>query len=81
VENRTVKAITVKLPRPLGERLKRAVVRRRCSQSAVVREAIEAYLAAESRGSCYDLAADLAGTLSGPVDLSSSRARLRGYGR
>jgi len=76
--------ITVKLPRPLGQRLGRAVVRRRSTRSAVVREAIEAYLAAESggsEGSCFDLASDLAGAVQGPCDLSSNRLRLRGYGR
>ena len=49
-----------------------------------MREAIEAYLAAEgggSEGSCFDLASDLAGAVSGPFDLSSNRLRLRGYGR
>lgn len=76
--------ITVKLPRALGERLGRAVVRRRSTRSAVVREAIEAYLAAEAApaaGTCYDLASDLAGSVSGPLDLSSNRRRMRGYGR
>jgi predicted transcriptional regulator len=79
-----MRTITVKLPPPLGERLSRAVVRRRSTRSAVVREAIEAYLAAEPsrrEGSCHDLASDLAGSVSGPVDLSSSRLRMRGYGR
>jgi Arc/MetJ-type ribon-helix-helix transcriptional regulator len=79
-----MKTITVKLPRPLAERLGRAVVRRRSSRSAVVREAIEAHLAAEAgatEGSCFDLASDLAGAVRGPSDLSSNRRRLRGYGR
>ena len=79
-----MRTITVKVPRPLGERLGRAVVERRSTRSAVVREAIEAYLAAEggvSEGSCFDLASDLAGAVRGPSDLSSNRLRLRGYGR
>jgi Arc/MetJ-type ribon-helix-helix transcriptional regulator len=81
-----MRTITVKLPRPLAERLGRAVVRRRSTRSAVVREAIEAHLAAEARGteaegSCFDLASDLAGALRGPSDLSSNRLRLRSYGR
>ena len=76
--------VTVKLPRPLAERLRRAVVRRRSTRSALVREAIEAHLAAEgggTEGSCFDLAPDLAGAVRGPSDLSSNRLRLRGYGR
>ena len=76
--------ITVKLPRVLAERLRRAVVRRRSTRSAVVRGAIEALLAAEAgraEGSCYDLSSDLAGIVAGPTDLSSNRRRLKGYGR
>jgi predicted transcriptional regulator len=79
-----MRTITVKVPRALGERLSRAVVRRRSTRSAVVRDAIEAYLAAEAApgaGTCYDLASDLAGSVSGPPDLSSNRGRMRGYGR
>jgi Arc/MetJ-type ribon-helix-helix transcriptional regulator len=79
-----MRTITVKLPRPLAERLGRVVVRRRSTRSAVVREAIEAHLAADTRGtegSCFDLASDLAGALRGPSDLSSNRLRLRSYGR
>jgi Arc/MetJ-type ribon-helix-helix transcriptional regulator len=76
--------ITVKVSRPLAERLTRTVVRRRSTRSAVVREALEAHLAAEvgpTEGSCYDLTSDLAGSVRGPSDLSSNRRRLKGYGR
>jgi Arc/MetJ-type ribon-helix-helix transcriptional regulator len=76
--------ITVKVSRPLAERLGRAVVRRRSTRSAVVRAALEAHLAAEGEatdGSCFDLTSDLAGRVRGPSDLSTSRRRLRGYGR
>ena len=79
-----MRTITVKLPGTLGERPRRAVVHRRSTRSAVVREAIEAYLASEakaSEGTCFDLASALAGTVRGPSDLSSNRLRLRGYGR
>jgi len=79
-----MRTITVKLPRALAERLSRAVVRRRSTRSALVREAIEAQLTAEPgppEGSCFDLAADLAGAVKGPSDLSSNRARLKEYGR
>ena len=77
------RTITLKLSDALAARL-RAVVRRRSrTQSAVVREALEQHLdgGGTSAGSCLDLARDLAGSLSGPPDLSSCRRRLRGYGR
>lgn len=80
-----MRTITVKLPGRLESRLREVVVRRRSTRSAVVREALEAHLgedaAAPSRGSCLELAADLAGSLAGPSDLSSNPRRLRGYGR
>ena len=79
-----MKTITVKLPQALAERLGRAVVRRRSTWSALVREAIEAQLAdapGPIDGSCFDLAPDLAGSVEGPSDLSTNRARLEGYGR
>lgn len=79
-----MRTITVKLPRPLRERLNRAVARRRSTRSAVVREAIEAFLEGESGRSeisCFELASDLAGAVRGPSDLSSNRLLLRCYGR
>jgi len=54
------------------------------STSALVREALEDRLGGETRdrtGSCLDLAADLAGALTGPADLSSNARHLKGYGR
>jgi Arc/MetJ-type ribon-helix-helix transcriptional regulator len=80
-----LRTITVKIPSRLEARLRLAVARRRSTRSAVVREAIEAHVDAAQGGraesSCLELAGDLAGALSGPPDLSSSRRRLRGYGR
>jgi hypothetical protein len=78
-----MRTITVKLPRPLAERLGRPGP---AAQHQVGRreEAIEAHLATEAsvaEGSCYDLSSDLAGVVSGPSDLSSNRRRLKGYGR
>lgn len=81
-----MKVITVKLPASLEARLRAAVAKRRGTRSALVREALEAHLVGsgvrgQAAASCLDLAADLAGALSGPADLSSNRRRLRGYGR
>jgi ribbon-helix-helix CopG family protein len=76
--------ITVKLPANLAARLRAAVAKRRSTRSTIVREALEAQLAAAGGRpgiSCLDLAVDLAGSLDGPPDLSSNRRRLRGYGR
>ena len=81
--NTVARTITLKLPDALAARLRAVVQRRSRTQSEVVREALEKHLDGEATfvGSCLDLARDLAGSLSGPPDLSSSRRHLRGYGR
>jgi predicted transcriptional regulator len=79
-----MKTISVKLPSSLADRLNRTVVKRGSTRSALVREAIEAQLAAEPApmgASCFDLASDLAGAVDGPRDLSSNPGRLKRYGR
>lgn len=76
--------VTVKLSDALAARLKAAVKRRGRSQSALLREALEAHLELEDEGlagTCLELAGDLAGCLDGPADLSTNRRHLRGYGR
>lgn len=82
--NTQMPTITLKISRGLAARLNGAVKCRGRSQSAIVREALEAQLDLASEtvaGSCFDLARDLAGSLDGPPDLSSNRRHLRGYGR
>jgi Arc/MetJ-type ribon-helix-helix transcriptional regulator len=83
ISNTVERTITLKLPDALAARLRAAVQRRSRTQSEVVRTALESHLDAEATfpGSCLDLARDLAGSVSGPPDLSSSRRQLRGYGR
>jgi len=77
------RTITLKLPNALAARLQAAVQKRGRTQSEVVREALEEHLNDQAAvvGSCLDLARDLAGTVSGPVDLSSNPRHLGGYGR
>jgi Arc/MetJ-type ribon-helix-helix transcriptional regulator len=79
-----MRTITVKLPEPLAARLRVTVRKRSSTQSAVVREALEAHLgprSATGSGSGLDLVRDLVGSVSGPPDLSTNRRHLRGYGR
>jgi Arc/MetJ-type ribon-helix-helix transcriptional regulator len=81
----SMRTVTIKLPDGLATRLNGVVRRRSTSRSAFVREAIEAALAKTGeagKGSCLDLARDLAGSLAGgPRDLSSNRRHLKGFGR
>ena len=77
-------AITVKLSRRLATRLSARAKTRHSTRSALVREALERYLADdadEREPSFLEVAQDVAGCLEGPADLSSDRRRLRGYGR
>jgi len=78
-----LKAITVKLPRPLAARLSAKVEKQQSTQSALVREALERYLGDddERAPSFLELAKDLAGCIEGPEDLSSNKEHLKGYGR
>jgi len=80
----TTRTISVKLPRPLAARLSAAVRRRKTSQSAIVREALEGHLRSGptfATDSFLDLASDLVGSVVGPADLSTNKGRMRGYGR
>jgi len=79
-----MKTLSLKLPEPLFAVLSAAASKRGESRSTLVREAIEAYVAAEQpvlQTSCLDRARDIAGTIEGPVDLSTNPDHLTGYGR
>jgi hypothetical protein len=81
-EDTPVRTVTIKLPDSLALRLKQTVARRRATQSEVIREALEAHLAAPSPGSYLEIVGDLAGSLrGGAADLSSNKRRLKGFGR
>ena len=79
-----MKILSIKLPEPLHVKLNTAARKRGESRSALVREAIEAFIEDDDhppRGSCLELAKDLAGVVKGPVDLSSNKKHMRGYGQ
>lgn len=81
-----MKPRTLKLTRDLEASLTTYAAARGTSASSVVREALEAYLVdgqtAELRRpeSFSARAADLAGCVNGPPDLSTNPAHLAGYG-
>ncbi len=79
-----MKSLSLKLPDVLDAKLAAVARRRGASKSAVVREALEAYVAHGGKvvpGSALDLARDLAGCLEGPGDLSYNKWHMRGFGR
>jgi len=79
-----MKSISLKLPRGLHARLEAVARKAGRSKSEVTRQAIEAFLEGQrgqAKGSCFDLAKDLAGCVEGPGDLSFNKRRLRGCGK
>jgi predicted transcriptional regulator len=75
-----MRAISLKIPEELDRRLTEFAARRKVTRSAVLREALEVFTADSSR-SFTSLAGDLAGSLSGPRDLSTSSAHMTDYGK
>ncbi len=79
-----MKTLSLKLPDSLFRKLASAARQRGESRSTLVRDAIETFITADNhapKGSCLDLAKDLAGCVNGPADLSFNKTRLRGYGQ
>jgi predicted transcriptional regulator len=78
-----MKIRTLKLPPDLDRKVDGYAERHQLSRSEVVREALASYLdePAGKSGSFAEQAADLAGSLTGPADLSTNPSHLDGYGR
>ena len=79
-----MKTISLKVPAPLAADLAKMAQRKGVSKSALIRDALEAYLqanGAERAESALSQVADLAGILSGPEDLSVNKDYLRNFGR
>jgi predicted DNA-binding protein len=77
--------ITVRVPQPLGERLRNRSRTKGQTESELVREALETYLGQSTKDrSAYELAreAGLIGSVKGaPTDLSTSRRHFEGLGK
>jgi predicted transcriptional regulator len=76
--------MSLKLPEAVAARLAAVARKRNQSKSAVVRAILDEGLAKSecaAEGSCLDVAAELAGCLTGPSDLSTHERHLRGYGK
>ena len=77
--------ISLKLPDELLTKLEEASRTRRTTKSRIVRQCLEQSLnaaTASTKGSCYDLAQDLAGSVKGlPRDLAINRKYLEGFGQ
>lgn len=79
-----MKTLCLKLPEATAARLAAAARKRSQSKSAVVRAILDECLtegAAAAKGSCLEVAADLAGCVAGPRNLSTQKSHLQGYGQ
>jgi metal-responsive CopG/Arc/MetJ family transcriptional regulator len=75
-----MRIVSVRLPDELCELIDQLAERQGSSRSELIRQAIEAYTM--GRGwSVGALAADLAGAIEGPPDLSASSGSMAGYGK
>ncbi|MFT3792234.1 MAG: CopG family transcriptional regulator [Rudaea sp.] len=78
--------MTIKLPGDLDDAIASASAQERISKSALVRRALEAYLAQRKSGtpfvSVLDKAGDLVGCFEGgPKDLASNPRHMAGFGK
>jgi predicted DNA-binding protein len=79
-----MKTMSLKLSDALAARLAALMRQRRTSKAAVVRAALDAYLPQEETpagASVLEVVQDLRGCVTGPVDLSTRREALEGYGQ
>lgn len=79
-----MKTLSLRLPDALDDQLESLAGRLRTSKTAVIREAISAYLNKNSppaRESFASRAQDLSGWIEGPEDLSVNSDYLAGYGK
>ncbi len=79
-----MKTLSLKLPESLFAKLTVTAEKRGETKSALVREAIDALVTGDKpapKGSCLDLAKDLAGCVNGPADLSFEKKHMHGYGQ
>ena len=79
-----MKTVSLKLAESLDEQLTAVAAKRGASKSALVREALKAFIQTEKSvrpGSCLELAKDLIGCVEGPPDLSFGKKHMKGFGR
>jgi len=79
-----MKTVSFKLPEILIEQITSLAKSRGETRSSLVRKAIKNLIEKNNdpqEVSCLDLAKDLAGSVTGPEDLSFNKERLNGYGQ
>jgi len=79
-----MKTLSLKIPSGLALRLQNAAKKRKATKSALVRQAIEAFLEPQGKprsGSVLDRIRHLVGCVEGPGDLSYNPKYMEGFGK
>ena len=79
-----MKILTLRLDEALYARILSRSKRRKTTRSEVVREALNVYFEKgnnSSKGSAFELARDLSGTVAGSINLSVNKIHLKDFGR
>ena len=79
-----MKKVSVKLPSPLAAKWSALACKRKTSESALIRQAMEAFLAAQKQhrpGSLLKRIRDLVGCFEGPGDLSCNKEHVRDFAK
>lgn len=79
-ESDQIRGVSFKLPAAVDEAIAHLAKQRRCSKSALLRNALQSY-AFEGRPSVTAVADALVRPANGPVDSSTNAKHLRDYGR
>ena len=84
IKDKSMKTFTLRLNEALYAKVLSTSKRRKMTRSEVVREALALCFEKgndSSKGSAFELAHDLAGTVVGPTELSVNKTHLKGFGR
>jgi hypothetical protein len=76
--------VSLKLPRPIANRLRTLARRTGKHQAELIREGLALRFAVDGRAAAHSVieaAGDLVGSLAGPRDLGSNPRHLRGFGK
>ena len=76
-----MKTISLKLPEPLANWLAKRAKELGRAQSDLVRQALEEQREGKGAVSCHELMKDLAGSFSGPSDLSTNPKHMQDFGK
>ncbi len=75
--------ISLKIPDMVNQKISQVAEKRGINKSQLIRQALERMLESKDSisSSCLEAASGLAGSLNGPIDLSSDKKHMNGFGK